>query len=198
MHRARGGFGAQHIGCPDLHPGSAERHGCRDTLGVRDAAGGDDRDLHRPNDLRHQCERADLRVEILRQKVTAMPARFEPLRDDGINSTRFQPERFVNSCCRRKNFRAPPAYPLQQFGCGQAEMKTHDGGLEFLQHVGGCGAEGHAARPRGNGARVDSEFAEVRRKQLSPHRFAPGVGLGLRVTEEIDVVRSGGLPSDRR
>jgi hypothetical protein len=39
--------------------------------------------------------------------MAAMATGFESLRDDRIDSTRFEPERFVHCCGRGKNFRAP-------------------------------------------------------------------------------------------
>jgi len=44
----------------------------------------------------HQCKRADLGGEIIRQEHTAMSTRFEALRDDGIDCVCFKPDCFFN------------------------------------------------------------------------------------------------------
>jgi hypothetical protein len=193
-----GGFRAQQIGRSDLHARRAERHGCRHALRVRNAARSDNRDFHRAHDLRHQRESARLGAEILRQKDTAMAARFQSLRDDCVDSMRLQPARLVNGCRRRQDFRTAAAHSRQQIGRGQTEVKTHNRGPDFAQHNGSLGAEGRPPGTRRNGACVDSVLLEVGRKRGPPCGFALPVELGLHMAKEIHVERLRGLRTQRR
>ena len=89
-----------------------------------------------------------------------MPTRFEPLRDDGIDAMRLQPQRFVDSRGSGQDSGAPASRPVQQFGGRQAEMEAHDRGFELLQHVRGFGTEGQAPGSCGNGACIDPVLVE--------------------------------------
>src|SRR5262245_3582044 len=116
MDLAYGGFGTEQIGRPDLNSGRAQRDRSRNASCVSDGAGGDDRDLHFPHDLRQKGERANLSSEIFRQENAAMPARLEALRNYGVDAMRFEPSRLFNGRCRRENLRPTSSHSRQQFG----------------------------------------------------------------------------------
>jgi hypothetical protein len=52
VNGARGDLGAEKKGCADLYTGGTEIQGCSDSSGVRDAAGSNYRNSHRPHQLR--------------------------------------------------------------------------------------------------------------------------------------------------
>ena len=52
VNRAGAGLGAAQVGGADLYPGGSQTHGGADALGVGDAAGGNHRQVHGPDDLR--------------------------------------------------------------------------------------------------------------------------------------------------
>src|SRR5262245_45868037 len=116
MNCANGGFGTEQICRPDLNAGCAHRHRRRNAPCIRDAAGGDDRELHFPHNLRQKGERADLSSEIFRQENATVSARLETLRDDGVDAMRLEPSRLFNSCCRREYLRSHGFHPRRQFG----------------------------------------------------------------------------------
>ena len=66
MYARRRGFRAKQVPGADLNGGRTEREGSDHAAGVCNAAGRDDRDAHRPNDLWHERERAGLCCQIIR------------------------------------------------------------------------------------------------------------------------------------
>ena len=77
----------------DLHAGGPEREGSRDAARVGDAARGNDRHLHRIDDLRNERKRAGLSGDVVAQKDATMAAGLAALRDHGIDAARFEPAR---------------------------------------------------------------------------------------------------------
>src|SRR5215510_1890297 len=132
MNRANGGFGTEQICRPDLNAGCAQRQSRRNAPCIRDAAGGDDRELHFPHNLRHKGECANLSSKIFRYETATMSARLETLCDDGIDAMRLEPSRLFNSRCRREYLGSHGFHARQQFGWRQAKMKADDSGLEFF------------------------------------------------------------------
>lgn len=94
MHGTGSSVGAKHISRADLHASGAEPQRCGNAVCIDDVACGDNWNIHRIHDLRQQCERTDLRIEILREEHAAMPAGLETLRDDRICPVRLQPDGF--------------------------------------------------------------------------------------------------------
>ena len=197
MHGAGGGLGAKQISRSHLHGSGAERDGRAHAARVGDTAGGDHRHLHRARHLRHQRESADLCAQVLGQEDAAMAARFHTLGDDRVHAVRFEPKGFLDGGCRREDFRAPGAHPIEQPGGRQAEVEADERGLEFLQGVGSLGGERGAAGPFRNRIRIDAVLAVVRGKRRAPRCFAPRVGHGRPVGEEVRVVRPVGRRADR-
>ena len=96
MHARRRGFRAQQICGPDLNGGGAKRERRDHPEGIGDAAGGNDRDTHRPDDLWHEREESDLGCHVIRQKHSAMTTGFNALRDDRVDAVRLEPARLVH------------------------------------------------------------------------------------------------------
>jgi len=105
--------------------------------------------------------------------VAGVPAGFEPLRDDRVDTMRGQPACFVNGGCRCEDFRAAGPNTCQQRRRRQAEMEAYDGGSEFVEQVGGFGVERRACWARRDG--VDAELGVIRCQGHTPCRFALGV-----------------------
>ena len=93
MQRRNGGFGARKKRRAELDPARTESEGRRDAAAVGDAAGGDYRQAHGVDDLRHQRHRADHAGARTVAEVAAMAARFESLRNDGVGAVGFEPAR---------------------------------------------------------------------------------------------------------
>src|SRR5262249_56622619 len=74
----------------DLHAGGPEREGRRNAARIGDGARGDDRHLHRIDDLRNECERAGLSGDVVAQEDAAMAAGLVALRDHGIDAARLE------------------------------------------------------------------------------------------------------------
>jgi hypothetical protein len=196
VQRAGGGLGRQQVGGAHLHARRAQRHGRGHAVGIGNAAGRDHRYLQRAHQLRQQREGAELLREVVRQEVAAMPARLEPLRDDGVGAVRFEPQRFFHRGGRGQHLGAPAAHLRQQRLWRKPEMKAHHRRTKLAQQVGHVGAEGVAARAGGNARRVDAELGVVRRQRGAPCGLAVGAGVRRRVAEEVDVVRFAGARAD--
>ena len=198
MQRTGSRFGAKQKSRPDLRSCRAQRHRGSNAVCVRDTAGGNDRHVHRAHDLRHQRKCAQLGGEIFRQENAAVPACFETLRNDCIDSVRFEPKRFLDSGCGRKYLRTPGFDTRHQRGRRQAEMKAHHRGLEFAERICRFGSERLPPRPRGNRRRIDAEFLIVGRQCGAPVCFALRTRHGWRVAKEIHVERFICLRFDQR
>src|SRR5439155_19640483 len=114
-----------------------------------------------------------------------MPTGVEPLRDDGIDTVRFEPTRLVDGRCRREYLGAQTPHPRQQFRRRQAEVEAHDRRPEWAQGLGGFETEGRAPGAGWNRVEVDAKFVVIRRQGGTPARFALGTGHGRRVAEEV-------------
>src|SRR3954466_8535829 len=101
MNSSGGGLRTEHIGGADLHARRAECQHCGDTLRVSDTTSGNDWDFYLPDDLRHERERAQLQVQVSRNKMATVPAGLEALGDNRIGSVRLQPARLLNGGSRR-------------------------------------------------------------------------------------------------
>ena len=135
MHCFGLSFGAQQIRGANLRSGRPKRHCSLYAFGVCNTASGDNGNVHRVYQLWNQGKSADLSADIPRQKKSAMATCFKPLRDNGIDALRLQPERFVHGCGGRQYLPAPPSYTRHQLLCWQAKMKTHHRRLEVRQHI---------------------------------------------------------------
>ncbi len=82
------GFRTGEKGGADLRPAGAERERRRDATAIGDGAGGDHRQAHRIDHLRHQGEGADAAGLDIAKESSAVPAGLMALRDDGIGATR--------------------------------------------------------------------------------------------------------------
>ena len=79
-------FGTKQIGGADLHARSAKGEGRGDAAAVGDASGGDDRQRHGIDDLRHQRERPDLRCDIGFEEHAAMATGLGALGNDDVDA----------------------------------------------------------------------------------------------------------------
>ena len=131
VDRGGGCFRAQQIRRSDLHAGGAELQRCSDRARIGDAARGDDGNLDCVDDLRHQGQRPDLCRQVVGQEHATMSARFESLRDDGVDAARIEPPCLFNRGCRGKNLRAERAYACELVVGRQSEMEADDGRSEF-------------------------------------------------------------------
>ena len=84
----------QRRGAADLHAGCPQREVGSDTAPVGDAAGCDDRHLHRIDHLWHQRKGTGLLGDIVGQEHAAMAASLRALRDDDVGTVLLQPDRF--------------------------------------------------------------------------------------------------------
>ncbi len=182
------GFGREHVGGADLHAGGAQRHGGGHAVCIGNAAGRDDRHANRTHHLRQQRKGAELRRQVVREKVPAMAAGLQPLGNDGVDTLRLQPQRLVDRGGGGEDLRAPSAHLGQQRLGRQPEMKAHHRRTELGQHLGHRLAEGVAPGASGNGCRIDVVLAVIRRQRVAPCRLAFGAWLRRHVAEEVDVV----------
>jgi len=124
-----------------------------------------------------------------------MAACFIPLRDDGIDATSFQPERFLYGRRRRNDSATSGLDPSQQVLGRQAKMKAHDFGFCVRYDA----AHGFAKRSYVQTGRrrfvVDPKLTIIRRQPIMPSALAASVGFRLGMTEEVDVDRSARQPT---
>ena len=189
MHGAGFGFRTQQIGSADLNARRAQRHRGRYAARIGDPAGGDHGYPDGFDDLRQQRKSSNLGGQILRQKNSTMTAGLRALRNDGIDASLLQPQRFCDSRGRGDHLRAPFRYARHEIRGRQAKMKAHHGRLELLQHIGRRGNEGLARGAAGALVRLNSVLPEVGSQQLAPGRFAPRIRNRHGVAKEIDVER---------
>ena len=64
-----------------------------------------------------------------------MSARLYALRDNGVATVRLEPLCFSYASRRRKNLDVVPLEALDQVGCGQPKMKTHDLRLQLFNNA---------------------------------------------------------------
>src|SRR3954466_14496857 len=105
--------------------------------------------------------------------MSAVPTGLEPLRDDGVDATRLEPERFVYGGGRRENLRTAAAHPREQFGRRQSEMEAHHRRPEFFEDVNGLRRKRAALRRGTSRVRVDAKLVIIRRQRLAPALGAP-------------------------
>src|SRR5437899_1556835 len=126
-----------------------------------------------------------------------MASGLESLRDDGIDSVRFEPASLVDRCRRRQDSRAEGSDSREQVRGGKAEMKAHYRGPELGQGFDSFAVEGQSLGSRRDGAWIDSEFCKVRRKRGAPDRFPLDAELGVGMAEEVHIERLRGVRTDR-
>src|SRR5262249_18752015 len=97
-----------------VHADGPEREGRRNAARIGDGARGDDRHLHRIDDLRNECERAGLSGDVVAQEDAAMAAGLVALRDHGIDAPRFEPARLGGGGRRTHHQKASRLEPLQE------------------------------------------------------------------------------------
>ena len=163
---------------------------------VGDAAGGDHRHGDGVDDLRHERERADLRLDAVGEEHAAVAAGLEALGDDRVAAALLEPDRLVDGGRRGDDLRPGGAHPVEEGCVGQAEVEADDLRAQLLDERAEGGVERRAVAGRGRRRRVEAELAVVGREPGLPRRLAPGVGRGRAVAEEVDVDRPVGPLAD--
>ena len=90
-------FGTKKVGGSHLHARSAKHERGGNSALVGDPARSDDRYTNCIRHLGHESHGPGLCRDIIREKHSAMAASFEPLGNDGIAASLFQPDRLFHA-----------------------------------------------------------------------------------------------------
>ena len=188
-------FRAEQISGSHLHGVGAERERRRCSPGVGDGTGSDHRHVDRIDDLRHQRERSNLRVEIHVEEHAAMSAGFEALRDDSVAAEINQPPRFRYGGCGADDDAPRLLQSFHQPGLRQTKMETRhlwpggDDGITYLFIERGA-----VRRRRARG--INAKLAVVRCKPRSPGPLLLRRDLGRVVAEKSEIEAAIGQRTD--
>ena len=125
-----------------------------------------------------------------------MSAGLQSLRDHGIDTFIFQPQRFRDGGRRGKNLRADFLYPLEQAIGRQAKVETHNLRFEFFENRRHFVVEGGTPWAGWNGCLINAEFHIERREFPAPGCLPRGIKNGRHVAKEIDVNGFVGVAGD--
>ena len=157
-------FGAGKKRRAQLNRLRAERKGCRDAAPVHDAAGGDERDLYRIGDLRHERHQADRGILEVAEKRAAVPTCLETLRADEIGTGGFARTRFGGGGGSRDHDAAGALEQGNGLRIEQIERKAHHRRFRLQQGIAlRAVVFAEAGRERGG---IESQLPLERREAL--------------------------------